>query len=214
MDERIILFLKEHALALLLGTAGLICLGYGLFTLSMQSKADNGVEFQSGQHAADQKRNVSSKSSKQITIDIEGAVHKPGVYTLPATSRIQDALIAAGGLAENADRKKVSQTVNLAAQLIDSAKLYIPPVGEQSSASGGVSDTSSGSSDSVLGAATKMININTASESELDALPGVGPVTAQKIIANRPYQGVQDMVSKKAVGASVFSKIKDQVSVY
>ncbi|MGH7203284.1 MAG: helix-hairpin-helix domain-containing protein [Candidatus Levyibacteriota bacterium] len=214
MDERIVPFLKEHALALLLGTAGFICLGYGLFTLSAHPQADNGVEFQSDQHTSPEKNSISPKAGKQITIDVEGAVQKPGVYTLPATSRIQDALITAGGLSANADRKKVSQTINLAAPLIDSAKLYIPAAGDQSVASGGSSDTSSGSSDNVLGTSTKMVNINTASESDLDALPGVGPVTAQKIIANRPYQNAQDMVSKKAVGASVFSKIKDQVSVY
>jgi competence protein ComEA len=214
MEEKIIPFLKEHALALGLGLTGMICLGYGLFSLSAQQKVDSGIDFQSDQQSTTEKSTVAPKAGKQITIDIEGAVEKPGVYTLPADSRIQDALITAGGLAENADRKKVSQTVNLAAPLIDSAKLYIPAAGEQSVASDTSSDTSSGSSNGVLGTMTKMVNINTASESDLDALSGVGPVTAQKIISNRPYQSPQDLVTKKAVGASVFSKIKDQVSVY
>jgi competence protein ComEA len=74
--------------------------------------------------------------------------------------------------------------------------------------------TSSNSSGSVQGSSTGSVNINQATEEELDALPGVGPVTAQKIISNRPYQSVDDLVSKKAVGQSVFSKIKDQVRVY
>ena len=80
--------------------------------------------------------------------------------------------------------------------------------------SGSGANLSSGGGNGVLCAETKMVNINTASETELDALPGVGPVTAQKIISNRPYQKIDDLVSKKAVGASVFSKIKDQISIY
>lgn len=77
------------------------------------------------------------------------------------------------------------------------------PNGASNNSSGGIQGTSSGT-----------ININQASESELDALPGIGPVTAQKIISNRPYQSVEDLLNKKAVGASEFAKIKDQMSVY
>jgi competence protein ComEA len=213
VDDYVIPFLKEHALALGLGLAGILCLGYGLVSLSASPKQDNGMDFQSN-HQAETAKSTTTKSTKEITVDIEGAVQKPGVYKLDSTSRIQDALIVAGGLSKNADRAKVSQNVNLAAPLIDSAKLYIPAVGEQSAPSGSSTNSSSGSTNGVLGAETKMVNINTASESELDALPGVGPVTAQKIIGNRPYQKIDELVSKKAVGASVFAKIKDQVSVY
>lgn len=126
--------------------------------------------------------------------------------------RIQDALIAGGGgLSENADRQQVAQNLNLAAPLTDVAKLYIPSVGEQMTGSSGMADSSSGD---VEDSATRTVNINQASESELDALPGIGPMTAQKIISNRPYQNVQDLLDKKVLGQSVFSKIKDQVSVY
>lgn len=213
MDERVVAFVKEHAFALVFGLVGLGFLSYGLFTLSFSPKPDDGIQFQSG-HENGSAHSSAKKATKQITIDIEGAVQKPGVYKLDSGSRIQDALIAAGGLAANADRLKVSQTVNLAALLTDSAKLYIPSIGEQSMASGGGTDVSSGGTNGVLGTATKTVNINTASASELDALPGVGPATAQKIISNRPYEKIDDLVSKKAVGASVFAKIKDQISVY
>jgi len=85
-----------------------------------------------------------SPVTKQITIDIEGTVEKPGVYKLPSDSRVQDALVQAGGLTQNANHQKVAQILNLAAPLTDSAKLYIPTVGEQYSASEGTTNSSSG----------------------------------------------------------------------
>ena len=73
----------------------------------------------------------------------------------------------------------------------------------------------SGQSVSVAGASTQaQVNINTASQSDLESLPGIGPVTASKIISDRPYQIVEDLVNKKAVSKAVFEKIKDQIVVY
>ena len=66
------------------------------------------------------------------------------------------------------------------------------------------SDNSSGTGNAVLGASTNMININTASESDLDALSGIGPVTAQKIISNRPYQSTQDLVPRRQLERAYF----------
>jgi len=214
MDERLLALFKENGIALLLGVIGLGFLAYGVFTMVGTHKTDPGIQFQPSDHPSDVTvASAAAKQAKKLTIDVEGAVEKPGVYTLPPDSRVQDALIAAGGMSKDADRTKVSQTLNLASSLADGGKLYIPTVGEQMVPSGGTSTTSSGTSNSVLGTQTKVININTASSSELDALPGVGPVTAQKIIDNRPYQSTQELVSKKAVGQSEFEKIKDSVSV-
>jgi competence protein ComEA len=210
-EENILPFLKEHAIALVLGSAGLICLGYGLISLSMPQSSGSASQFQPSKKVAKPAIITVSPIRKQITIDIEGSVMKPGVYKLPQNSRVQDALIAAGGLSEDADRKLVAQTLNLAAPLTDGAKIYIPAVGEQMTASSGTSEGSSGASQ---GSSAAKVNINQASESELDALPGVGPVTAQKIIGNRPYQSVEDLLNKKVVGQSEFGKIKDMVSVY
>lgn len=199
---------KEHIVALSFGAIGLICLVYGLISLSHpQPTADTQLQNLESPSVAVR----TSPVQKQITIEVEGAVEKPGVYKVSANARIQDALIAAGALSQDADRHQVAQNLNLAAQLIDGAKLYIPAAGEQMVTS---SDTSSNSSGSVQGVSTGLVNLNQASEEELDALPGIGPVTAQKIISNRPYANVQDLLNKKAVGASEFTKIKDQVSVY
>jgi len=175
-------------------------MGFGLLTLSQPQTSESAGNPQPSQAAFSQPRTLISPIAKQITIDIEGAVEKPGVYTLPANSRIQNALIAAGGLSQTADRQQVSQNLNLAAVLTDGAKLYIPAVGEQMAGSGAGSTNASGN---VQGASLKMVNINLASESDLDALPGVGQVTAQKIIDNRPYQSVQELLDKKVKLISV-----------
>jgi len=208
--EKLLPFVREHAVALILAIVGIGCLGYGVVSMMQSQQTQAASSFQTIPTDS-QVRPPISPVKKKITIDVEGAVEKPGVYTLPADSRIQNALIVSGGFSQSADRQLVAQNLNLAAPLTDGAKLYIPAVGEQMVTSGNGSITGSGN---VQGSAAKMVNINQASESELDALPGVGPVTAQKIIDNRPYNSVQDLLDKKAVGQSVFAKIKDMVSVY
>ena len=210
LQEKLIPFVKEYGIALALGVVGLICLGYGMITLSQPQSSEATLPSQSAQTPSHSFSSADSPLTKKNTIDIEGAVEKPGVYTLPPNSRVQDALIASGGLSQSADRQQVAQNLNLAAPLTDGAKLYIPAVGEQMMTSG----TTSNSSGAVMGIGSKLVNINQASESDLDGLPGVGPVTAQKIIDNRPYQNVQELLDKKVVGQSIFTKIKDQVSVY
>ena len=149
-----------------------------------------------------------------ITVDIEGAVVIPGVYSLPNTSRLKDALIAAGGMSADADRDAVARGLNLAVKITDGAKVYIPKIGETSTTStvGGGSGTEQNTQ--VLGTTTGLININTATSEDLDSLPGIGQVTAQKIIAQRPYNSVEELLSKKVIGNSVFQKIKDKISVY
>lgn len=172
---------------------------YSLHSSSSEKVQD--ITFESGSSVQ------SSQSTEQkITIDIEGAVISPGVYSLSSSSRIKDALIAAGGLSNNADRGWIEKNLNLALKLSDSAKVYIPKIGEIVVRS---SNSSSGTVSS-----SGLMNINSASLSELDSLPGVGPATAQKIIDNRPYSKIDDLVSKKAVTSKIFEKIKDKISIY
>ena len=61
---------------------------------------------------------------------------------------------------------------------------------------------------------SSLVDINTGSQSQLEALPGIGPVTASKIIAGRPYNSVDELLSKKIVGSKVFNQIKDKITVY
>lgn len=140
---------------------------------------------------------------KTLKVDVAGAVVKPGVYELLENSRIQDALIAAGGLSVDADRGWVAKNVNLAQKIADGFKIYIPRQNESQ-----IPNNKSQVSNS------SMININSASSSDLDSLPGIGPATAQKIIEGRPYADINELISKKIVKNSVFDKIKEKISVY
>ena len=213
MDSSVLLErLKPHFLPIILGLAGVAFLVYGLTTLSAKDK-EGAITFEaasderSGSLAGAQEETL----EKKLIIDVGGAVERPGVYELPATARVQDALIAAGGMSPAADREKVAQGLNLAAKLTDGGKIYIPEIGEEALAP--LRQGSEGQA--IAGVSTSsLININTASASELDTLQGVGPVTAEKIISNRPYGTIEELVSKKAVGQKVFDDIKDQITVY
>lgn len=192
--------IREHYLPLLLMALGFVLLSGGLiYSLNANSgKPSDDIQFESGETVKD--KNIEQK----ITIDVEGAVINPGIYSLSSSSRIKDALIAAGGLSSGADREWMEKNLNLALKLSDSAKIYIPRIG----------DPSAGSGQEGVVSVSGLININSASSSELDSLPGIGPITAQKIIDNRPYSSIEDLKSKKIVGQSVFDKIKDKIGVY
>lgn len=192
--------IKKYWLALGLGGLGLIFFIYGLISLLGLSgtPGDNDVIPFSQEKTA-------SKSANLIYVDVEGAVVSPGVYKLNYGSIIQDALVSSKGLSADADRDYVSKNINLAGKLTDGAKIYIPAIGEtpQEQETGQSGQEASG-----------LININNATGELLDSLPGVGPVTSQKIIENRPYQTIDDLQNKKVVSAKVFSQIKDKITVY
>lgn len=197
-------FLKSHWLPLALGLLGLILIIYGLIALFGASQSENNVVFEAG---SEEKGTLG-----EITVDIEGAVVRPGVYTLPSDSRIHNLLIKAGGLSSQADREWVAKNLNLALKLTDGAKVYVPEVGESIKSGTPLRPAQRGFAGQA--STTGLINLNTASETELDSLPGVGPVTAQKIINGRPYGNIEELLSKKVVSSKVFSQIKERITVY
>lgn len=178
----------------MLCTAGFIFLTYGLVSLI-------GASAKPGEIIIDSQE--SDKNESKISVDVEGAVMRPGLYNLPSSSRVKDALVAAGGVAQEADRDWLAKKVNLAAKLTDGGKIYILKVGEEPISSG----------DSIGITVQGAININTADSATLDTLPGVGKVTSEKIIGNRPYSSIEDLVSKKVIGSSAFEKLKDKITV-
>lgn len=205
-DNSSLVFLKTNWLILILGLGGLLLLGFGTFSYFFPQSTKNDLVFTTGQDEAVNASSAASLSpTKTITIDVGGAVASPSVYTLPEKSRMRDALKAAGGLTKQADKQKIAKTMNMAAYLADGGKLYFPSIGEEGIVlQSGVSST--------FGGKTGLINLNTAGASELDLLPGVGPATAEKIIANRPYASPQDLVSKKVLSQSVLEKIKSKIT--
>ena len=155
----------------------------------------------------------SQTSNLQVVVEISGAVEKPGVYKFSAGARVEDALIAAGGVSGAADREWMERSLNRAARLSDGQKIYIPRAGEDVKSITLYSSSATGqASGGVM--SEGLININTASQSQLEALPGIGPVYAQNIIEHRPYSNVEELLSKGALKRNVYEKIKDMVSVY
>jgi competence protein ComEA len=147
-----------------------------------------------------------------VLVDVRGAVARPGVYSLPGGSRVQDALTLAGGLLSNADNRNL----NLARKLNDGEQIYIPTQGEATLQSvpppartvrpATPTKTSSG-----------VININSATVEELDRLPGIGPAIAQRIVdyrnQNGPFKKIEDLKQVRGIGDSLFAQIKDLVQV-
>ena len=192
-----------YRLPILLGCIGIIFFAYGLIQLFGSTTAEKDVEIFTEVKAAE---------TKPLVVDVEGGVVNPGVYTLNSDARIQDALVAAGGLSATADRNWVAKTLNLAAKVTDGAKIYIPMEGEIGT-TGSISSNSSGSSEG-SSTVSGLININSASQAKLEALPGIGPVTAQKVIDGRPYSTVEELLAKKILSKKVYEQVKEKVSTY
>lgn len=147
-----------------------------------------------------------------IVVDVSGSVVRPGVYQLRSGSRVEDAMVSAGGLDADADSAWVAAHINRAAVLTDGQKIYIPYDGEKEITSH--NDTSYNNSDSsIFGVELERISINTSLQSQLETLPGVGPVTASKIISNRPYSSVEDLKTQKVIGEKLFESIKNSLAL-
>jgi competence protein ComEA len=153
----------------------------------------------------------SGTGGKQLVVDVQGAVVRPGVIHLPAGSRIGDAIAAAGGFGPRVAAERVGRELNLAAVLRDGDQVVVPSRDDSGPAAGG-----GGQGRSPAPAAAGPVDLNHATVSELDALPGIGPVTANKIVSARdekPFASVDELRSRKIVGAATFDKIKDLVAV-
>lgn len=194
---------------LLLGSISVLIVVISLvISFAVVKKSNNEIEFQSQNENSTDMRS----DGPQIFVDIQGAVEKPDVYEVTEGARLKDVLVLADGLSANADREFFTRTFNLAKKMVDQEKIYVPSkdeVGEGRVA--GVS--SSGKPNTTVDMNSALIGINTASINELDRLPGIGVVTAQKIIDKRPYSSLEELLNKKVVSQSVFAKIKNLISI-
>jgi competence protein ComEA len=138
---------------------------------------------------------IPTPTMANVTVYVSGAVTNPGVYSLPAGSRVEDAIKAAGGFAPGAEQEEI----NLATSLLDGQQVDVPGVVSAGHVNAG------------------RVNINTASAEELDALPGIGPTTAQAIVDYRLEHGdftaIQDVQNVPGVGPTTYDKIKDYITV-
>lgn len=160
------------------------------------------------------------ESQAAIVVDVQGAVLRPGIVRLPAGSRVGDAIAAAGGFGPRVAAGRVGEKLNLAAVLTDGDKVVVPsrddPVPSGGASVGAGGGGSAMGPDASPGGGGEQIDLNSATPAELDGLPGIGPVTAAKIIAAREEQrftSVDDLRTREVVGPATFEKIRDLVVV-
>lgn len=195
-------YFSSHLLTSLFIGVGLVLIVLGAFFWLKSSEEEDRVEIIPA---------AQEKTSDKIMVDIEGAVEKPGVYELSFGSRLNDLLILAGGFSAKADRSWTELNLNKAQKLKDGDKVYIPIEGDRVK---GESSSAKATEDKDGVMVSSKININSANLNELDTLWGVGLVVGQKIIDNRPYQKIEDLVNKKILSQATFQKIAGQISVY
>lgn len=150
---------------------------------------------------------TSSPSSEPVVVAAAGAVVHPGVYKVAAGSRVIDVIAAAGGASADADLDRV----NLAAKVTDGQRVYVPRKGEAGDPGAVTGDASSGDS------ASAVVDLNTASQEQLEALPGVGPATAKAILDYRTQHGrfrsVNELLNVRGIGESKMAQLRPHVRV-
>jgi competence protein ComEA len=195
--------------------AGVILIAVALtFYLAKNKAADDDLTVSvipdSEQEAVVQSTDSAIAEGGTIMVDVAGAVLKPSVVELPQGSRVFEAVEKAGGLTTEADTRAINQ----AEILTDGQKIYIPTKQEikESGSSGGYSVNA----DSITGQ-SGLININTADSASLQAIPGVGPATADKIIGYRNENGkfkkIEDIKNVSGIGDKTFEKMKKKITV-
>ncbi len=161
---------------------------------------------------------VENESSKDlVVVHITGSVKNPGIVKLSEGSRIEDAIQAAGGLTENADISKV----NLAYVLDDGIKIKIPSITDDDIGDEDIINEESGENiienDTTSSKNNKSININKATETELETLPGIGASLASRIVEHRKQNGnfssIEDIKNVSGIGDSKYLNIKDFITV-
>ncbi len=159
---------------------------------------------------------TTTSEASRIVVDVVGAVASPGVHELLEGSRIIDAVLAAGGLTGQADRMRL----NFAEPLQDGARLYVPTLDDEAALEV-VTRPVPSSNDSIPSpsnaSSSEVVNINTATASQLEQLPGVGPALATAIIEHRqlrgPFASIDQMDDVPGIGPAKLEQIRPRVSV-
>jgi competence protein ComEA len=212
---------RRPAARLVAGLAAAATLALAAFGLAASGSSggvtvDNGAAIlhESARPSGDLSGPGSAPPDGDLVVDIQGAVLQPGVRHLPAGSRVADAITAAGGYGPRVDAAIAARELNLAAPLHDGDRLVVPSRDDPPGTTAGGGQASPGAAGG--GGGGGLIDLNHATASELDTLPGVGPVTAQKIIAareERAFAAIEELRDRKVVGSAAFEKLKDLVTV-
>lgn len=200
-------------------------LGYTFFNL--YSDNNNDIDYNEDlmvnvTNTNDIKENVNTNievSSEKIVVYIIGCVKNPGIYKLDFDSRVSDVVNAAGGLLEDADTSKI----NLAFKLEDGQKITIPSTKDNQNSNTTYEDYISTDAGDMISQTNnystknKKVNINSASQTELETIPGIGPSIALRIISyrneNGKFKNIEDLKNVSGIGESKFNTMKDSICI-
>ncbi|HEL2122999.1 TPA: helix-hairpin-helix domain-containing protein [Streptococcus suis] len=209
--------LKEYKWQIALpAVAGLLMATFLIFSQPAKSDQTGLTDFpqteqtSSSQEQTEETSTEVSEDPSQLVVDVKGAVEKPGLYTLEADARVNDAVEAAGGLTSQADPK----SINLAQKLSDEAVVYVASKDENISV---VTSTTASSAMSQEEKNTSLVNLNTATEADLQTISGIGAKRAADIIAYREANGgfksVDDLNNVSGIGDKTMESIRPYVTV-
>ncbi|HHW3827461.1 TPA: helix-hairpin-helix domain-containing protein [Streptococcus suis] len=209
--------LKEYKWQIALpAVAGLLMATFLIFSQPAKSDQTGLTDFpqteqaSSSQEQTEETSTEESEELSQLTVDVKGAVEKPGLYTLEAGARVNDAVEAAGGLTSQADPK----SINLAQKFSDEAVVYVASKDENISV---VASTTASSAMSPEEKSTSLVNLNTATEADLQTISGIGAKRAADIIAYREANGgfksVNDLNNVSGIGDKTMESIRPYVTV-
>ena len=213
-------WIRTNKMYVLIGVIIILCLGiYYFFPLekgsSQKSVENNWLESEEKIEEANvEKENevesISNPSQAKIFVDVKGAITTPGVYEASMGERVIDIIEKAGGLLDSADKNNI----NFAMKVVDEMVLYIPVIGEQNPSMAGVA---TGGSLPEGTTADGKINLNSATESDLQTLPGIGPAKALAILEYRDTNGsfktIEDLMEISGFGEKTFEKLKEHITV-
>jgi competence protein ComEA len=199
---------KENPIPFVLFIIGMILFGASVFFFRGEFSKSGTIEV----------IDVDSDKSEVLVVEVSGAVDTPGVYELEKGSRVEEALKKAGGVVDSADIDWIERTLNRAAKAKDGQKIYIPYIEDSNQHSEVLSakdfDRDQTISSENLPETEKRVNINQATQEELEELWGIGPVTGKNIIEQRPYSNIEELLEKNILKKNVYDRNKDLMTVY
>lgn len=212
----------KKKLTLISVAVAIVAIGFYLFFQPEQKPAETEDIFavSASEEIADEAKAETEAGPQIMKVDVKGAVQAPGVFTAQAGDRVIDLIAEAGSFTEKADKDKV----NLAQLVEDQMVIYVPKKGEEGAEiaeiAGGVPATVPNGSTETGGAAGSpggQVNLNTATQADLETLSGIGPSKATAILEYRDsigkFKQVEDLKNVSGIGDKTFEKLKESISV-
>lgn len=189
-------FFHEYRVPFIFLVASVVCIAASVLVYTKTLQTDEQIQFSSDKQAG------SASESAKVAVDVRGAVVRSGVYFLQPGARIADAIALAGGVTDLVDTDLADRMINYAGFVSDGMKIYVPK--KENMLSGQAQSLTS---------TEATLSVNTASSTQLESLPDVGEVIAKKIIDNRPYGSLEELVTKHVISASLLDKLRAQLSL-